>query len=267
MNKKSFGLMLMLAGVFLFIIPFATDIGNSEDTFAMALALFFLGIILFILGLILWAVGFFTKKEEPVEKKKENILTETVVEEMGNTMEDSDWYESIEKEVGTLKEKMSKRDYSAYELDALLRVAQHIASLSVKCSQCAESKENITNAINGLVDWLITPKEQKDNYIHTFRAIVNHFEQYHPHNISRYSRKVYVVAIVLTFISSIFLFYFTLALGLSEIIGESTAIPLLILSGTLFVVGIITSVLYYFEFEKKPQTQTRDDSQQEKGER
>jgi hypothetical protein len=66
---KSIGLVLILAGLSIFIILFGTDIGNSEDTFAMALGLAFIGVILFVLGLILLAVGFFTKKKGLKEEK------------------------------------------------------------------------------------------------------------------------------------------------------------------------------------------------------
>jgi ribosomal protein L40E len=94
---------------------------------------------------------------------------------MGN----NSWYEGIEKEINSLKEKMSKSDYSTYELDGLLRLSKRILSLSSECSQCAEFKEKITNAISGLTGYPDISKEQKDNYIRTFRTIVKHFEKYH----------------------------------------------------------------------------------------
>ena len=75
-------------------------------------------------------------------------------------MKDSQWYEVIVKEISSLKGKMSKRDYSAYELDGLLRIAKLISSLSIKCSQCAELKENITHAISGIVAYRNISKKQ-----------------------------------------------------------------------------------------------------------
>ena len=95
-------------------------------------------------------------------------------------MEDYYWYEGIEKEINSLKEKMSKGDYSAYELDSLLHVAKRISSLSEKCNECAELKGEITNAIKGLANWPNTSKEEKKTYIFEFRTSANHLKKYHP---------------------------------------------------------------------------------------
>jgi len=94
-------------------------------------------------------------------------------------MAEKDWYEGIEKEISSLKEKMPKGDYSAYELDALLRVAKRVASLSDGCEVCAESSGKITDAIEGIADWPDASKEQKDGYTHAFRITVKHLEKNH----------------------------------------------------------------------------------------
>jgi hypothetical protein len=113
-------------------------------------------------------------------------------------MEDNQWFEGIEKEIGSLKEKMSKGDYSAYELDGLLRIAKRVSNLSDECSQCAESREKISNALKGMRDYPNTSKEHKDNYIRIFRTIINHFEKNHSHGKGcSYKSGLYIVVIVL----------------------------------------------------------------------
>ena len=97
----------------------------------------------------------------------------------------NNWYEGIEKEISSLKEKMNKRDYAVYELNALLRVAKRISSLSDECSQCAELKENITHAISGIAAYRNISKKQKKNYIHTFRVIAKHLKESHSIKIVR----------------------------------------------------------------------------------
>ena len=94
-------------------------------------------------------------------------------------MEDNNWYEGIEKEISSLKENMTKRDYSAYELDTLLSIAKRVSSLSDKCEECAESKEKISNAISSIAGYPNISKKQKKKYIHTFRAIVKHLKESH----------------------------------------------------------------------------------------
>lgn len=94
-------------------------------------------------------------------------------------MEGNKWYQNTEKEIGSLKEKMPKRDYSAYELDTLLSIAKRVSSLSDKCEECAESKEKITNAISGIAGYPNISKKQKKNYIHTFRITAIHLKESH----------------------------------------------------------------------------------------
>jgi len=94
-------------------------------------------------------------------------------------MENNKWYEIIEKQINSLKDKMSKGDYSAFELDGLLRIAKRVSSLSAECSQCDEFEAKITSAIANFTDWPNVSKEQKDNYVRTFRNIVKHLENNH----------------------------------------------------------------------------------------
>ena len=88
--------------------------------------------------------------------------------------ESNQWYESVEKEINLLKGRMTKRDNDAYELDAVLRIAKKILSLSEECDQCIEYKGKIMNAIKGMADWPYTSEEQLKNYILTFRESVDH---------------------------------------------------------------------------------------------
>ena len=64
--------------------------------------------------------------------------------------------------------------------------------------------------------------------------------------------------------SSLLLFFIVLFLGLSEVISETTAYILYIISLSLLVIGFVT---LNWKAKKKPETQIREDSQLEESEK
>ena len=143
----------------------------------------------------------------------------------------NEWYLGIEKEISSLKEKMAKGDYSAYELDSLLRVAKRISSLSDECSQCAESKTKITNAVIGLRDWPNTSKEQKESYILIFRTTVNHFGEYHTLTKGSSMKVLRNISLIMILVGIIAM----IGASLTNFISDANTV----LGGALSVIGLV----------------------------
>jgi hypothetical protein len=106
-------------------------------------------------------------------------------------MEDNNWYAGIKKQIDSIKTKMSKGDYSAYELDGFLRVSKRISSLSDECSQCTHIKEEITNTVHSLVDWPDTSKKQLDEYVFSLRTIIEHLKENHELDLEGRKKNLY----------------------------------------------------------------------------
>ena len=94
-------------------------------------------------------------------------------------MEDNKWYEGVEKEINSLKGKISKGEYNDYGVGLLIRVAKRVEGFSPQCAECSNFKEQITSIIEGISYWPKTTKEQKTNYIVTFRNITEHLKRKH----------------------------------------------------------------------------------------
>jgi len=94
-------------------------------------------------------------------------------------MEDNSWYESVVKEIGSLKEKMKGDRANLRQLDILLELSKKIAAFSSDCSKCSNLKMQITDVINDLSDWPDTTDEQNDNYIYTAKSAATHITRIH----------------------------------------------------------------------------------------
>jgi hypothetical protein len=90
-------------------------------------------------------------------------------------VDNNDWYEGIEKEISSLKEKMRTMNSSQYELVLLSRVAKRIAGFSSDCEHCQGHRKDISNLITNLGN-LPMSNEVFANYRRTFGSITNHLE-------------------------------------------------------------------------------------------
>ncbi len=93
-------------------------------------------------------------------------------------MEDNKWYEGIEKEIGSLKGKMSKSDYKLYELELLSRVVNRVDSFSSDCEYCQGHRNDISNLVAKLDNLPMTNEDIAD-YSSTFRSIIEHLKKRH----------------------------------------------------------------------------------------
>lgn len=93
-------------------------------------------------------------------------------------MEDNKWYEGIEKEIGSLKEKVPKEESKLYELGLLLRVAKRVDSFSSDCEYCQGHHDDISNLVANLGNLPMT-NEGVALYGKTFRSILKHLEKNH----------------------------------------------------------------------------------------
>ena len=167
-------------------------------------------------------------------------------------MEDNSWYQGVEKEISLLKGKMSRRDYSAYELDGFLRVAKKVSNLLDECIQCAGFKETIKNGLNNLADWPDISKDQRENYIYTFRTILKHLEE--SHSLKQPVWRLLVPSGGLCILGGIFCFVIALGQSFMESNPPDYVDAFVILSRILFGLGfalLIFGVAYNSVKEKK----------------
>jgi hypothetical protein len=94
--------------------------------------------------------------------------------------ETNDWYEGIEREVTSLRDKMSRSDKYLYKLDLLLETAKKVAELSSECKECQGYQNEITNLI-AVVKNLPTLNDEGEipNYSKPFKRITKHLRQKH----------------------------------------------------------------------------------------
>ncbi len=91
----------------------------------------------------------------------------------------NDWYEGIEKEIISLKDRMSKSDYKLYELDLLLRVAKRVVGLSSDCEYCQGHRNDISNLVTDLGNSSKMTKEEVADYGRTFKSVLRHLDKRH----------------------------------------------------------------------------------------
>ena len=117
-------------------------------------------------------------------------------------MKANNWYEGIEKEIGSLKEKMSKGDFNLYELGLLSRVAIHVAGFSSNCEHCKGHRNDISNLLTKL-DNLPMNNEDIADYGRMFRSILKHLKKRHGLGKSLPNPVPYLIAAPLLFIISL----------------------------------------------------------------
>ena len=94
-------------------------------------------------------------------------------------MEENDWYESVEKDIGSLKDKMNSSDNKLYELDLLLRVAKRVVGLSSDCEYCQGHRNDISSLVTDLGNLPKMTEQEAVDYGRTFRSILKHLEKHH----------------------------------------------------------------------------------------
>jgi hypothetical protein len=94
-------------------------------------------------------------------------------------MQDNNWYEGIEKEINSLKEKMSKSDYQLYEVELLLRVTKRVSNFSSDCKHCQGYRNDISKLVSLLDDSLKMSFNKEANYGRTLRSIIKHLKDNH----------------------------------------------------------------------------------------
>ena len=154
-------------------------------------------------------------------------------------MEDNNWYEGIEKEIGSLKEKMNKRAYQLYEMDLLSRVAKRVARFSYYCEYCQGHRNDISNLVAKLDNLPMTNEDVAD-YGRTFRSILKHLKK-HPTLKSRNTgfilMMVGVALFVIPWMGEYNEYTNLILLGLVYLIS---------LAGLAFFIGGLMSVIIYY---------------------
>ncbi|MFC1846524.1 hypothetical protein ACFLYS_00485 [Chloroflexota bacterium] len=108
-------------------------------------------------------------------------------------MEDNNWYEGIESEISSLKEKMSRSDSKLFEVDLLSRVAKRVTGFSSDCEYCQGHRNDVSNLVTNLDNLPMTNEDVAD-YGRTFRTIIKHLKKRHGLNRSLPSPVPYLVA-------------------------------------------------------------------------
>ncbi|MFC2026760.1 hypothetical protein ACFLUX_02160 [Chloroflexota bacterium] len=91
----------------------------------------------------------------------------------------NNWYEGIEREIGSLKEKVSKEESKLYELDLLQRVAKRVGGFSSDCEYCQGHRNDISKLITDLGNLPKITQEEVADYGRKFRSIIKHLEKHH----------------------------------------------------------------------------------------
>ena len=148
------------------------------------------------------------------------------------------WYEGIEKEIGSLKEKVSKSDSKLYELGLLLRVAKRVAGFSYRCEHCQGHRSGISNLVTNLESLPMTNEGVAD-YGSRFRSIIEHLNKSHGLHRSL-PNPVYplVIAIVAPLI------YFGIAYLQDSQVDLSDAIGRVFIGSLLFIIPIIVALVF-----------------------
>ena len=155
-------------------------------------------------------------------------------------MVDNNWHRGIEKEISSLKEKMSKGDSKLYELDLLSRVAKHVSGFSSDCEKCQGHSKDISNLVTKLGNLPMTNEDIAD-YGRTFRSILKHLKKRHGLDKSLPNPVPYLIAAPLLFIISSAMGSYGLGTD-SDTFFVLGAIGLPVAICT-FLVGVVLSIL------------------------
>lgn len=90
-----------------------------------------------------------------------------------------EWYESIKKDIYSLKERLTEKEYQMYELEFLLHVAKRVSSFSSICSDCYNNRQDISNLLIDINDPSQMTVVEVKNYGNIFRRIIKHLENQH----------------------------------------------------------------------------------------
>jgi len=156
-------------------------------------------------------------------------------------MEDNNWHEDIEKEIGSLKEKMTKGDYKLFEVDLLLRVAKRVTSFSSDCEYCQSHRNDISNLVTDLGNLPKMTEEEVADYGRTFRSIIKHLEKHH--GLRRSVPNPFIplgIALVVILISLI-------AVVSAETMADTTELAIFyigcLIAAILLIVGVVQGIL------------------------
>ena len=162
-------------------------------------------------------------------------------------MEDNNWYEGIEKEISSLKEKMSKSDHKLYGVDLLLRIAKRVDSLSSDCEYCQGHRNDISNLVTDLDNLSDITKEEVSDYDRTFRSLVGHLEKRHGlHRIVPTTPYILIplgIAVLLAGIS------YAMTLSASGKVDDTIGwlgVGGLFVAAAIFIAGVILGIIRLF---------------------
>jgi len=160
----------------------------------------------------------------------------------------NDWYEGIEKEISSLKDKITKKDYKLYELDLLLRVAKRVVGFSSDCEYCHGHRNDISNLVTDLRNLPEITKEEVANYSRTFRSILKHLEKHHGLHRSVPSLVIPLAIVAIGGLISLIMVPFVLS---AEDMAEFGSVGVglfigIILLGVGVVVGVVLGIFRLF---------------------
>ena len=157
--------------------------------------------------------------------------------------ETNTWYQDIEKQINSLKEKMGKGDSQLYELDLLSRVAKRVDSFSSDCEHCQAHRSDISNLVTNLESLPMTNEDVAD-YGKTFRSILRHLKKNHGLDKSLPNPVPYLIAAPLLFIVSSVMGSYGLGTdsGTFFVLGTIG----LIVAVCTFPVGVVLGILRLF---------------------
>lgn len=90
-----------------------------------------------------------------------------------------DWYSDVAKEIGSIKDRLGKRDQSRYKLNSLLRLAKRVANFSADCKECQHLQGQIIRLTEDLKYlYQMTPRKY-GGYLTTVKNITRHLKQEH----------------------------------------------------------------------------------------
>ena len=163
----------------------------------------------------------------------------------------NDWYENTDKEISSLKDKMSLSDYKLYEVELLSRVAKRVDVFSPQCEECSNFKGQITSIIEGISDWQNSKKEQRVSYVLALRSVIKHLEK--QHKLVKEKSSLWIPFLLG---GSLFLIAGIVCFGLASIdwipgAGDfGIQMSYLLYAGLLLVIGIPTTVIGIWMWNK-----------------
>ena len=92
----------------------------------------------------------------------------------------SDWLNSIQKQIDTLKDTLSEKHYKKYKLRLLLCIAERVTQFYPVCGQCQIFQKDITTLVQDIGNLTQLPdKNRQKSYFKTIDKVTNHLQKQH----------------------------------------------------------------------------------------